>query len=73
MGSRFVSRRLLATFLSLIAATAWAQQAAAPAAFRSDPAFVAEVAAARAQGETVAEQIQHWQQANVLAPNHCAE
>ena len=73
MGSRYVSRRLLATFLPLIAATAWAQQAAAPAAFRSDPAFVAEVAAARAQGEAVAEQIQHWKQANVLAADQCAE
>ena len=47
--------------------------AAAPAAFRCDPAFVAEVAAARAQGEAVAEQIQHWKQANVLAADQCAE
>ncbi len=73
MGSRHVLRRLLATFLPLIAAAAWTQRAAPPAAFRSDPAFVAEVAAARAQGEVIAEQIQHWKQANVLAADQCAE
>ncbi len=50
-----------------------AQTAAPAAAFRSDPAFLSEVAAARAQGVTAAEQILHWRQANVLAGDQCAE
>lgn len=56
------------------AAIGHAQQATpTPPAFRSDPAFVAEAAAARAQRSSAAEQIAHWKQANALAGGQCAE
>ncbi len=48
-------------------------QGAPAAAFRSDPAFVGEVAAARAQGSSVAAQIGHWKQASALAMGACTE
>ena len=55
------------------AAMACAQKTAAAPAFRSDPAFLSEVAAARAEGEAVPEQIMHWRQANTAAGEECAE
>ena len=41
--------------------------------FRSDPAFGAEVAAARVAGTTLPEQIGHWQRASEAAGGQCAE
>lgn len=74
MGFRGVSRYVLAGWLVVLGgAPMRAQQAAAVPAFRSDPAFAAEVAAARAQGSTAEEQVQHWTQANVVAGGQCAE
>ncbi len=55
------------------AGAACAQKEAPAPAFRSDPAFVSEVAAARAEGEAIPEQILHWRQANTVAGEECAE
>ena len=52
---------------------AGAQTAMPAEGFRKDPAFAAEIAAARAQGSSVAEQIGHWKQASALAAGECAE
>ena len=41
--------------------------------FRSEPAFVAEVTAARVPGTALPEQIAHWQRASSLAGGQCAE
>ena len=74
MGSWCVGYSLRGAVLVVVAATAgYAQTAAPAAAFRSDPAFVSEVAAARAEGEAVPEQIMHWKQANVAAGEQCPE
>lgn len=57
-------------------ATAWGQQVGevgATAAFRRDPTFAAEVSAARAGGQTVAEQVGHWEKASALARGQSAE
>ena len=68
------ARRLCVALLLSGVAAVWAQQATpAPTAFRGDPAFVAEVAAARSQGSSAAEQIAHWKQASALASGQCAE
>ena len=71
----FSRRRLRLALASLLGwgAVACAQTAAPAAAFRSDPAFLSEVAAARAEGEAVPEQIMHWRQANAVAKDECAE
>ena len=55
------------------AAMSVGQQAAPASAFRSDPAFLSEVAAARVEGEAVPEQIMHWRQANTVAADECTE
>ncbi len=78
-GMMTVPRTLFWLFLAVLAAPlgwaamACAQKAAPAAAFRSDPAFVSEVAGARAEGEAIPEQIMHWKQANTVAGEECAE
>lgn len=47
--------------------------AAANEAFRSDPAFMAEVSAARTPSAALAEQLAHWQRASSIAGGRCAE
>ena len=61
---------------ALAAGTTAAAQGAAAAqtsTFRSTPEFQAEIAAARAEGASTAEQIAHWQRADELAGGQCAE
>lgn len=75
MPSRRVLIRFPITVLLLTAYAATGQVVPAPPsqAFRSDPAFVAEISAARAPTASLAEQIAHWQRASTLAQSACAE
>ncbi len=67
---------VLGVMLAWVGAAGFGQAGPAQAGgagFRADPAFQAEVTAARAPGTPIAEQIGHWERASALAGGGCAE
>ena len=78
---RVCALRCLAVLLALSVAPAWPQtEIAKPGlesepeqAFRADPAFRSEAAAARVPETALPDQIAHWQRASELASGRCGE
>ena len=76
MTPRTLRARAAGLILSLIAppcARSQAPAAPSPPGFRSDPAFRAEVTAARTPGTDLPDQIAHWARASQLAIGQCSE